>query len=49
MIWIHISRPDTTNLLQQINAVDELKTTIHEVIAEDIEAWRETFNVNNQV
>ena len=25
--------------------VDELKTIIHEVIAEDIEAWRETFEI----
>ena len=25
--------------------VDELKTIIHEVIAEDLEAWRETFEI----
>lgn len=25
--------------------VDELKTIIHDVIAEDIEAWRETFEI----
>ena len=25
--------------------VDELKSVIHEVIAEDMEAWRETFEI----
>ena len=25
--------------------VDELKSVIHEVIAEDMEAWRETFKI----
>ena len=25
--------------------VDELKTIIHEVIAEDLEAWKETFEI----
>lgn len=25
--------------------VDELKTIIHEVIAEDLESWRETFEI----
>jgi hypothetical protein len=25
--------------------VDEFKAVIHEIIAEDLEAWRETFNI----
>ena len=40
-----VTRMKTSTKKVSNMTVDELKSVIHEVITEDIEAWRETFEI----